>query len=54
MNPGTTQYCASFHYNILVIAGMRIPAFLYVKILLLLSLFIIYQADLNTRKKLHE
>lgn len=35
MNNDTTQYTVSFHYKILVMAGIRIPAFLLLKIILL-------------------
>lgn len=37
MNNGTTQYMTSFHYNILVRAGMSLPAFIFLKIILLVE-----------------
>lgn len=50
MNNGTTQYTASFHYNILVMAGMRIPAFLLLKIILLVK-FLYYIPNASKYKR---
>ena len=50
MNNGTTQYTASFHYNILVRAGMSLPAFLLLEIILLIK-FLYYIPDESKYKR---
>lgn len=50
MNNGTTQYTASFHYNILVRAGMSLPAFLLFKLKLFVK-FLYYIPNKSKYKR---
>lgn len=50
MNNGTTQYTASFHYNILVRAGIPLPAFLLFKLKLFVK-FLYYIPNKSKYKR---